>query len=143
MLEITFVQPFAAALQLGTFTLANFDVFQVSLQLPLVDRRTHVGGLVETIADSQFARALDQAANELAVHTFLHNDATGCSAALPCSAKSSPQSAFESQLQIGIIEHDHGILPAQFQRAMLEGLGRSCPDRSSDGARSSKRNRAH
>jgi hypothetical protein len=58
VLVFALVEAIAAALQLGAFGLSDLDVVQVGLELVLVDRRTHLDGLVEAVANFHFlARA--------------------------------------------------------------------------------------
>src|SRR3954471_16293718 len=120
MMVVAFVQAVTTALQLRTFGFAYVDILQVALQLALVNCRSHVGSFVKTIADPKFFRALNQAADELAIDAFLRNDSAGRGAALAGCAKGSPERALDCQIQIRVIEHDHGILAAQFQRTMLK-----------------------
>ena len=115
MLVIAFVQPVAAALQLRAFGPADLDVFEVALQLALIDGRAHVGGFVETVADTQFASALDKAADKLSIDSLFRNDAAGRGAALAGGAESTPQRAFNREIQIRVVKHDHGILATQFK----------------------------
>ena len=118
----------AAAQHLRAFVLADLDVLQVGLHLALVDRRPHVDALVEPVADLQLLGALHQRIDELLVHALLHDDAAGRGAALAGGAERSPQRAFQRQLEVGVVEHDHRILAAQLQRAVLEGLRRFLAD---------------
>ena len=50
----------------------------------------------------------------------------------PVVPKRAPQPAFDGEFEIGVVEHDHGILAAEFERAMLEALGRGCADDRAD-----------
>ena len=133
----------AAAQHLRAFVLADLDVLQVGLHLRRVDRRTHVDALVETVADLQLLRARHELIDELLVHALLHDDAAGRGAALSGRAERSPQRAFQREIEIGVVEHDHRILAAEFQRAVLEALRRFLSDDAAHGCRSRERNRAH
>src|SRR4029077_6761902 len=79
--------------------------------------------LVQTIAHLQPLGALHQAVDKFPVNALLHNHATRCRAALASSSEGSPESAFNGKVEVGVVEHDHWILAAQFQRAVLETLG--------------------
>src|SRR5256885_7827769 len=74
MTVVALVQAIAAALQLCTFGLADINILKVALQLAFIDRRAHICGLVETIADPKLLGPLYKAAHELAIHAFLRND---------------------------------------------------------------------
>ena len=120
VLVFAFVEAIAAARQFRAFVFANVDVAQISLQLLFVHGRAHVDGLIQTIADLQSLGAVDIAIDEFAVHALLHDDATGGRAALAGRTKCAPESAFDGEIEIRVVEHDHRILAAEFQRAMLE-----------------------
>ena len=122
--------------------LADLDVAQVGLELVLVDRRTHLDGLVEAVADFDLLGAGDEVLDELVVHAFLHDDAAGRGAALSGGAERAPESAFDGEVEVGVVEHDHRILAAEFERAMLEGLGRRGAHDSADFRRAGERDGA-
>src|SRR5579884_2511643 len=81
--------------------------------------------------------------NEIVINALLNNDPAGCRAALAGSSEASPKRAFDGQIEVRVVKHDHGILTAKFQRAMLEGPGSGRADGSSNRARSGKRNRTN
>src|SRR4030081_106476 len=81
---------------------------------------SHLGGFIQAGADLQFLGALVIAFDELAVYAFLHDDAAGGSAPMAGGAEASPDSAFDGEVEIGVVEHDHGIFAAEFERAMFE-----------------------
>src|SRR5712671_3361855 len=114
ILIVALVEPLAAAHQLRAFVLADRDVAEVSLQLLLVDRRTHLRGLIQSVADFQLLRAIHVAFDELSVDALLHDDAAGRSTTLAGGAEASPESAFDGQVEVGVVEDDHGILPTKF-----------------------------
>src|SRR5262249_30031849 len=57
---------------------------------------------------------------KLAVDAFLHDHAAGRGAALAGRAESSPENAFQSEIEIGIVKNDDGVFAAHFQRAGLK-----------------------
>ena len=59
VLVITLVQSVPSAAELCALAGANLHVLQIALQLLLIHCRTHICGLIEPIADSKFARALN------------------------------------------------------------------------------------
>ena len=102
---------------------ADFHVVEIGLELAFVDGRAHLGALVDTVANFQPLGALDVALHKFRVDAFLHDDAAGRGAALAGGAEAAPDAAFDGKIEVGVVQHDHGILAAQFQRAMLEALG--------------------
>src|ERR1700730_6639772 len=124
MLIFTLSEPVPASHKFRAFLFPDLDVVQVSLELVLVHRRTHLDSLVETIADFDLLRARDEVIDELAVNAFLDDDAAGRGAALSGSTESAPESAFDSEFKISVVQHDHRILAAEFERTVLEAFGR-------------------
>src|SRR4029077_4733945 len=127
VLIFTLVEPVAASYKFRAFGFPDLDVVQVSVELVLVHRRTHLDGLVETIADLDFLRARDEVIDELVVNAFLNDDAAGRGAALSGGAESAPESALDSEFEVSVVEHDHRILAAEFERTVLEALGARGP----------------
>ena len=76
------------------------------------------------------------------IDALLHDDAAGRGAALSGSAKGAPQAAFDGEVEVGVIEHNHGIFSAQFERAMFEALGGGGADDPAHGGRSGQRDGA-
>ena len=89
----------------------------------LVDGRTHLDGFVEAVADFDLLGAGDEVIDKFAIHALLHDDAAGRGAALSGGAECAPEAAFNGEIEVGIVEHNHRILAAEFERAMLETLG--------------------
>src|ERR1019366_6131574 len=139
MLVFALVKPMAAADEFSAFGFSDLDVFQVGLELILVHRRTHLDGLVETVADFDVLRTRHEVIDKLGVNAFLHDDAAGGGAALSGGAESAPESAFDGKVEVRIVEHDHRILAAEFERTVLEALGRRGPHDSADLRRARKR----
>src|SRR5689334_9022177 len=95
--------PVPSAEQLGAFILANLDILLRRFDLLLVYWRSHVVLLVDA---SPYLRRLGAAyefVGKLVVNAFLHDDATGSSAALTGCAETSPKCAIDRQVYIGII----------------------------------------
>ena len=133
----------AAREQLGAFSPANFDVAEIGLELLLIDGGSHLHGFVEAVTDLQLLRAVHVAFDELAVDAFLHDDAAGGGAALAGSAEASPESAFDGEVKVGVVEDDHGILPPEFERAMLEALSGDAAHDATNCGRAGQRDGAH
>src|SRR3982074_3518736 len=109
MLVFTLVEPVAAGHKFGAFLFPDLDVVHIGLELVLVHGRTHLDGLVEAVADLDLLRARDEVIDELAVNPFLNDDAASRGAALSGGAESAPESAFDSEFKVSIVEHDHRI----------------------------------
>src|SRR6266852_2871175 len=81
--------------------------------------------------------------DEFVVDTLLHDDATGRGAALAGGAESAPESAFDGEVEVGIVEHDHGVLAAEFQGTMLKGFGGGGADDAAHFGRAGQRDSAY
>src|SRR4029077_11675090 len=112
-------QSVPAAGQLGALIPADIHVTEIRLQLCLVDRRTHIDGLIQSIANLQRLRARHVPLHKFAIYALLHDDSAGRGAALSSRTESSPETALDRQIEVCVIEHDHRVLPAQFQSTML------------------------
>jgi len=123
MLVFALVEAVAAGDEFCAFFFADVDVAEVGLKLAFVNGRSHFHRLVEAVADFDFPGAGDELVDELAVDAFLHDDAAGRGAALSGGAEGAPEAAFDGEVEVGVVEHDHGILAAEFERAMFEALG--------------------
>ena len=143
VLVFALIQTIAAANHLGAFGLGDFDVAQVSLELVLVHRRAHLNRLVEPITDLDLLRARHKVLDKLPVYALLHDDAAGRGAALSGGTERAPESALNGQFEVGVIEHDHGILAAEFERAVLEALGRGRAHNLADRRGTGQRNGAN
>ena len=86
----------------------------------LVDLRTHLDRLIESIAYFESAGAFGQSLGKLACDGFVDNDAAGGGAALPGRAEGSPECAVEGEIKVGIGQHDHCIFAPHLKRAGLE-----------------------
>src|SRR4051794_14857422 len=73
----------------------------------------------------------------------MQNDSAGGSATLAGSAEGSPENALDCQVEIRIVENDHRVLAAHFQRTMLEAAGGDFTDHASYFARAGERDRAN
>ena len=61
----------------------------------------------------------------------------------PVVPNAAPEAAFDGEVEVGVVEDDHGILAAEFERAMFETLGGDAADDAADGGRSGERDGAH
>src|SRR5215469_6099991 len=135
-------QAVAARHHLGAVILADFDVLEIGVELILVDGGAHIDALVEAVANLQRLGARNIALHEFAVHALLHDDAAGGRAPLTRRPEATPDTAFNGKIEIGIVQHDHRILTTQFQRTMLETLGRGGAHDAPNFTGSGQRNRA-
>ena len=137
------LQPVASAQQLGAFILADLHVFLRRLYLRLVDLRPHIGAFVQAVSHFQNADSVRQLVGELVINILLHDHPAGGGAALAGSAKAAPHCAIHRQVNIGVVQHDDGILPAHLQRAMLETFRRRLADHAAHLARAGERYGPH
>src|ERR1700681_2296066 len=142
MLVFALVEAVAAAFHLRTFGFANFYVVEVGLELGFVDGRAHLGTLIQAVANFQTLSAIHVALHEFGVHDFLHDDAAGGGAALAGGPEAAPEAAFDGKVEVGVVEHNHRIFPAELQGAMFETLGRSGADNASNRGGTSQRDGA-
>ena len=84
---------------------------------------------------SFFARSTIRV-DELAGDALVHDDAAGGGAALAGGAERAPQRAVEREIEIRVVEHDHGVLAAHLQRAGLEAARQRLADDAPDFGRS-------
>ena len=110
----------ASADQASAFVLTYLGIFMYSRDAAHIDQRTHLDFWIESITNPQplcrrlqtFGKAFERAA--------LHDHAAGSGAALTCCTEGSPGDAFGGQVEIPIVQHDHRVLAAQFQRTAAQ-----------------------
>src|SRR5207302_2934125 len=83
------------------------------------------------------------ALDKFTIDAFLHDDPAGRGAALASRAEPPPEAAFNGEVEIGVVEHNHRILATQFERAVLETLGGDAADDAAHRGRSRQRNRTN
>ena len=84
-------------------------------RVAFADQRADVGGLVERIAQFQFANALEQQFREFAIDRLLDQDALDRDAGLPGVAETSGYAALGGVSEIGVAMHDHGSVAPEFE----------------------------
>src|SRR6266702_321843 len=134
--EIATFDAMATGGEMRSFVLAYIDVAENGFHLLLADDRTDLDVFIQSVTEAKLFGAGHELIDEALVHAFLNNDAAGGCAALSGGAESSPECAFEREFEIGIVEHDHRILAAVFERAALEGACATLADDASYLARS-------
>ena len=107
------------------------------LNLPLSGQRPHLHRVIQRRPDLQRARALRQPAEESLGDRFVHVDPLDRNADLARRREASLDRAIHRRLQIGIRQHDHGILAAEFERAPDQPL-RRLPRHQPAGARAAR-----
>src|ERR1051326_7046718 len=134
------LEALTAAQQVRAFVAADLDVFFRCLHLSLIDLGAHGSGFVEPVADREGAGAVHKFIEELLVNTFLHNDTAGGSAPLAAGAEAAPERSLYGEIEVGVVEHDDGVLAAHLQRAVLETARGSFADQFADFARTGEGN---
>ncbi len=114
---VVIAQWVAAQQELRTLDLADFGILMHGLDASHVDERPHVGLRIESIAHAQLFGGGHQPVGKGLLHGTLDNHTAGSCAALACRAERAAQDALGGQRQVGIFQHDDGVLAAQFQRA--------------------------
>src|ERR1051326_1612573 len=117
------VQRLAASLKLCAFISPDLNVFLRGGYLLFIDLRSHVYGFIKAVADLELLRAIDEPVRELPVYAFLHDYAACGGAALPRSAECTPQDAIESQVEIGVVQHNDRVFSAHLERAGFKAAG--------------------
>ena len=99
-----------------------------SRQLLLADDGAHVRVRVELVADPQGFGALLHSLDELVVDLGGDEDASTGLADLPLMEEGAEAGAFDGQLHVRVVQDDVGGLAAQFQRYLLDRVGRHSHD---------------
>ena len=101
--------------------------------LPLVDHGADFGCRVHAIADAQLARLLAARIQERGVQTLMHVAAFDRQAGLAGVHERSPNRAARGDLDVGIFEHQHGVLAAQFEHHRKQAFGGDLRDSAAGG----------
>src|SRR5205814_1963543 len=94
--------------QIGTVGLTDVDVPLDLLDCLLIDQRPDLGPGLPAVAELERPRPIDEAAQKLVVNAVLQNEAARRRAALSRGAKGAPEDALERQIEIRVVEHEHG-----------------------------------
>src|SRR5215218_2943823 len=92
-----------------------------------VDERTDVHGLVEPGAEAEAGGAGLEATDELVRDGAIDDHAAARGAALPAGPERGPQDSLRREVEVGVAEHDDGVLAAELQAQALQpaaGTGR-------------------
>jgi hypothetical protein len=81
-----------------------------------VNQRSDVGALLSSVTESQPPRLIDEHPEEVVMDPALQNEATGCRASLAGCPECAPEHTVEGQVQIGVVQHDLGVLAPHLER---------------------------
>jgi len=123
MTEIALLETTAADLDGDTLLFGDRHVVEYLFELPGVDRRTHRGLGVESVAGRDVAGRFDDALDELVVDVGMDHGATRSRATLAGVAEGSLGGSCDCGFQIGVVEDDLGVLAAHLALDFLVGFG--------------------
>ena len=104
----------------GSLHLAHLCVIVNGLDALFVHEGTHINLRVEAIADVEFFGGGSQSIGERLLHCFVDYHTAGRGTTLAGRAECSPGNVLDGQVQVGILQHDHGIFAAQFKCAAAQ-----------------------
>ncbi len=117
---------------------SDLDVFHDRPALTLVHERPHLDGFVETVADADLLRALDEHREKLLLDRRVEDQARGGRAPLARRSERTPERALEGEIEIGVRHDDLGVLAAELEGEALEPLPAALADVPSDRRRAGK-----
>ncbi|MNX91558.1 hypothetical protein D3C86_1236460 [compost metagenome] len=109
----------------------------------LVDHRADGDPRFRAGADPHGIDAIRQFFREGVVNTRLDENAVGADAGLAAIAEFRNESAFNGEIEIGIVENDEGRIAAQFQRQSLYAVGGATHQKRTDAGGAGEGNLAH
>mgnify|MGYP003694013469 CR=1 FL=1 len=90
-------------------------------QMPLVDQRPDFGRGIEGMADLQRLHPRGELFDELFGDALLHQEPARRGAALAVERVDHEHDRIERAVEIGVVEHDHRVLAAEFEMHALQG----------------------
>ena len=96
--------------------------------LLLADERAELDRRIVPVADPQRARAVDEPLDERVVQRAVDVDALDTRADLAAVRERPPERALDGAVEIGVVEHEHRILPAELERDRAQALARPTRD---------------
>ena len=120
--------PVAADPQAGAGLDAALDVVGDLVPVLLGDQRAGLGLLVERTAHDDVAGAADDLVDEALRDRVLHDQARACRADQPGVRECGIEGVVHGGVEVGIGEHDIGVLAAQLQGDLLHAVGRRLGD---------------
>src|SRR5581483_7766242 len=109
--------------QLRTFLAAHMHVFVNGFTAGLIDQRPDVRRRIEPIAKPQLLGSRQQLLGQRFDRRPLGDDAAGRRAALTGGAESAPHDAIHGEIEIGVLQHEDGVLPTELERYALQRAG--------------------
>src|SRR5689334_631478 len=106
--------PAAANRDGSAVLLRDVEIAADLCQMPLMDQRPDLGGGIEGMADLQRLHTRGELFDELSGNGFLNQQAAGGGAALAIERVDHEHDGIERTIKIGVVEHDDGILAAEF-----------------------------
>ncbi|MNZ78193.1 hypothetical protein D3C78_967580 [compost metagenome] len=89
----------------------------------VADQRTDLRAFGAAMANAQLAHAFDEALAELRIDAVMDIEAVDAHAGLASVTVFGHQRAFDSRIDVGVVEHNERCIAAQFQADFLDGFG--------------------
>src|SRR5690606_6150394 len=105
--------------ELGTFGFANFDVMDNFFHCLLVDERSHVDPFVIPVTQLELRSSFGEARYQRVVDFLVQDETARRRTSLARRSECAPQYPFESQVEVGVVHHDHRVLAPHFHRKPL------------------------
>jgi hypothetical protein len=106
-----------------------------------VDQRPDLGRIVQRVADLQPPDPFDQPGVKFIGDALLHQQPAGGGAAFAVQRIDHEDHGIQRAVQVGILEHDHRVLAAQFEMHPLQRVGALLHDHAAGAAFADKGNR--
>ncbi len=107
---------------------ARLCVFHVRFHnphLPILDHRAHIGMRVHAVAHAQLLRLFRAGFGKRLVQTLVNIAALDRQTGLPRVDECTPNRRARGHVHVGVVEDQHGILPAKFEHHRQQSLRRS------------------
>ena len=92
-----------------------------------MDQRSDLGRGIEGVADLERLHPCGELLDELLRDAFLHQQAAGRGAALAVQRVDHEDDGIERAVELGVVEHDHGVLAAEFEMHAFRASSRLAP----------------
>ena len=107
----------------GAVLLRDVEIAADFGEMPLMDQRPDFGGGIERMPDLQGLHPRGQLLDEFSGDTLLDQEPARRGAALAIERVDHEDNRIERPVEIGVVEHDHGVLAAEFEMDALQGGG--------------------